>query len=88
MKTISIAELRHDPGPALDAVATGDSYVITRYRRPVARLVPVEPTLAPSGREVMEALHSLTSVPGWAEELRVQRAEIDEQASDPWSRAR
>ncbi|KHL00079.1 hypothetical protein LK09_01715 [Microbacterium mangrovi] len=88
MKTISIADLRHDPGPALDAVANGDTYVVTRYRRPVARLVPVDRSAPPSGREAMEILRSLAAVPGWAEELRAQRAEIDSQISDPWDPAR
>jgi len=42
MKTVTVAELRQNPTEALNAVARGDSYVVTRHRQPVARLVPVE----------------------------------------------
>lgn len=42
MKTITVAELRQNPTAALDNVEAGESYVVTRHRRPIARLVPVE----------------------------------------------
>jgi prevent-host-death family protein len=42
MKTISVAELRQNPTHALDDVEAGESYLVTRHRRPIARLVPVE----------------------------------------------
>ena len=42
MKTISVAELRRNPTTALADVEAGESYVVTRRRRPVAMLVPVE----------------------------------------------
>lgn len=41
MKTITVAELRQNPTVALEDVAAGQSYVVTRHRHPVARLVPV-----------------------------------------------
>lgn len=41
MKTISVAELRQNPTEALADVEAGETYVVTRHRRPVARLVPV-----------------------------------------------
>ncbi|GAB3815951.1 hypothetical protein GCM10028820_14390 [Tessaracoccus terricola] len=42
MKTITVAELRQNPTPALDAVAGGASLTVTKHRRPVAMLVPAE----------------------------------------------
>ena len=48
MKEISVAELRQNPTAALDDVAAGETYVVTRHRRPVAQLAPVEePVLVP-----------------------------------------
>jgi prevent-host-death family protein len=40
MKTITVAELRQNPTAALADVEAGESYIVTRHRRPVARLVP------------------------------------------------
>lgn len=40
MKTITVAELRQNPTNALDEVEHGATYVVTRHRRAVARLVP------------------------------------------------
>jgi prevent-host-death family protein len=42
MKTITVAELRQNPTAALEDVESGESYVVTRHRRPIARLVPVD----------------------------------------------
>lgn len=42
MKWITVAELRQNPTQALDQVQAGETYVVTRHRRPIARLVPVE----------------------------------------------
>jgi antitoxin (DNA-binding transcriptional repressor) of toxin-antitoxin stability system len=88
MKTISIAELRHDPTGALEEVAAGDTYTITRYRHPIARIVPLLRTAAPSGVEAMAALRALPQVPGWADELRALRAEVGAESPDPWSGSR
>ncbi len=41
MKTISLAELRQNPTQAIDEVETGKTYLVTRHRRPVAKLVPI-----------------------------------------------
>lgn len=40
MKTITVAKLRQNPTSALDEVAAGETYVVTKHRRPVAMLVP------------------------------------------------
>ncbi|MCR6713462.1 MAG: type II toxin-antitoxin system prevent-host-death family antitoxin [Demequina sp.] len=42
MKTITVAELRQNPTEALAEVEAGETYVVTRHRRPIARLVPVD----------------------------------------------
>ena len=42
MKTITVAELRQNPTAALEEVESGESYVVTRHRHPIARLVPVD----------------------------------------------
>lgn len=42
MKTVTVAELRQNPTPALDAVAAGASLTVTKHRRPVAMLVPAD----------------------------------------------
>ncbi|OKH81767.1 hypothetical protein EB75_14740 [Mycobacterium sp. ST-F2] len=42
MKSITVAELRQNPTAALEDVAAGETYVVTRHRHPVARLVPVD----------------------------------------------
>ena len=41
MKTISVAELRQNPTDALADVEHGETYTVTRHRRPIAHLVPV-----------------------------------------------
>lgn len=40
MKEITVAELRQNPTAALNEVEGGASYIVTKHRRPVARLVP------------------------------------------------
>lgn len=39
MKTISVGELRQNPTQMLDDVAAGETYVVTRHNREVARVV-------------------------------------------------
>lgn len=41
MKTITEAQLRPDPTSALDQVSAGETLVVLRHRRPVAKLVPL-----------------------------------------------
>lgn len=42
MKTVSIQELKANLSGYLDAAASGEAIVITKHRRPVARLVAAE----------------------------------------------
>ncbi|MGC4173745.1 type II toxin-antitoxin system Phd/YefM family antitoxin [Demequina sp.] len=44
MRSISVGELRQNPTEALAAVEAGESVVVTRHRRPIAKLVPVDRT--------------------------------------------
>lgn len=39
---ITVAELRQNPTAALKDVEDGETYVVTKHRRPVAKLVPPE----------------------------------------------
>jgi len=81
MTAISIAELRQNPSPALDAVERGQVLTITRYRRPIARLVPAGRPLV-SGRDVMRILASTPVDPQWAMEIEEDRSM--DRAEDPW----
>ena len=50
MKTITVAELRQNPTEALNDVEAGETYLVTKHRRPVAKLVPYQAetiTIAP-----------------------------------------
>lgn len=44
MRTITVAELRQNPTEALNAVEAGETFVVTKHRHPVAKLVPVDTT--------------------------------------------
>ncbi|MDP9806848.1 prevent-host-death family protein [Trueperella bonasi] len=41
MDTLSLAELRQNPTHALNAVEDGRTFIITRHKRPIAKLVPM-----------------------------------------------
>lgn len=40
MKSITVAELRQNPTAALADVQAGETYVVTRHRHEIARLIP------------------------------------------------
>lgn len=44
MKTIAQRELRNDNAKVIDAVAAGESFVVTRNGVPVAEVRPIRPT--------------------------------------------
>ncbi|MCL2804276.1 MAG: type II toxin-antitoxin system prevent-host-death family antitoxin [Micrococcales bacterium] len=81
MRSISIAELRQNPAPALDTVARGQALTVTRYRRPVARIVPVTRQHV-RGTDVMQALASTPVDDQWALQLEAERSM--DRAADPW----
>ncbi|MEL4358904.1 MULTISPECIES: type II toxin-antitoxin system Phd/YefM family antitoxin [unclassified Luteococcus] len=41
MKTISVGELRQNPSPMLEAVASGETYRVTRHHQEIAQISPI-----------------------------------------------
>lgn len=52
MSTVGTFEAKTHLSELLDRVANGDEITITRNGKPIARLVPVEPTTASDRREL------------------------------------
>lgn len=75
MKTITVAELRQNPTQALADVEAGQTYVVTRHRHPVARLVPV-------GEATPQVVPPRDAGPvrfdEWSERPAATQAEVDE----------
>ncbi|MDR1188784.1 MAG: type II toxin-antitoxin system prevent-host-death family antitoxin [Bifidobacteriaceae bacterium] len=86
MKTISVGELRQNPSEALAEVERGATYVVTRHRRPIARLVPAQERWA-SGEELMKFAERYKREHA-GEPDPFPRALLDElrsvEAEDPW----
>jgi antitoxin (DNA-binding transcriptional repressor) of toxin-antitoxin stability system len=90
VKTISVGELRQNPTQALAAAEQGQTYLVTRHRRPVAQLGPA-PGNWPSGADAMrlasqfrreqagQAAPTEGFTTAW---LADQRAGVE--AEDPW----
>jgi len=63
---------------------TGQSFLLTKSAKPLARLVPVSPLVGGTGKEVNEALCNLPCDPSFAEDLdRVNR--MDSIPANPWA---
>jgi len=84
MKTISVGELRQNPTRALDEVEHGETYVVTRHRREIGRLVPPRRRRSVTPLEFDEALRSTPLEEGWSDELVATRGDFDDDR-DPWS---
>lgn len=84
MKTITVAQLRQNPAPALAEVARGEEYVVVRYRNEIARLVPPIRARQPVSAVAVSDLFESTPVDAdWAETIDQDRdADMGE---DPWS---
>lgn len=83
MKTVSVATLRQNPTQALTEVEQGETYIVTRHNREIARLIPPAPeaTVTP---EQFQALLRATPLPtDWAGEVKESAADFDGDA--PWS---
>ena len=82
--TISTTKAARNLGDCLARIKhTGDSYVLTKGRRPVAELIPVAEKGGATLGELMEALKQVEADPGFAEDLlRVNRA--DALMENPW----
>lgn len=85
MNSVSIAELRQNPTPVLDAVEHGETYVVTRYRKEIARIVPPRARRPVSAAAAM-AVYDDALLPdtSWAEEVAADRVAFDAETTDPW----
>jgi antitoxin StbD len=87
MKTISVAELRQNPGPMLADVQSGETYVVTQYRRTIAKITPLTERAPVTPADVRAAFGK--QVPAddgdWLAEHEADRAA--EHADDPWDSA-
>ncbi|MFQ3577416.1 MAG: type II toxin-antitoxin system prevent-host-death family antitoxin [Verrucomicrobiia bacterium] len=62
----------------------GETFVLTKSNKPLARLVPVHNRVGATGHEIMEALAGLPADPGFADDLeRVSRADVP--PGNPWA---
>jgi antitoxin (DNA-binding transcriptional repressor) of toxin-antitoxin stability system len=84
MKTISVAQLRQNPGPMLADVQSGETYVVTQYRRTIARIMPLTERARVTGADVRAAFgHKVPADDGdWLAEHEADRAA--EYSDDPW----
>ncbi len=82
---ITSTELARHLGDVLARVKhTGQSFLLTKSAKPLARLVPVSPSGAGTGKEVIEALAKLPCDPSFADDLeRVNR--MDSIPANPWA---
>lgn len=83
MKTITVAQLRQNPTAALDDVERGETYVVTRHRREIARLVPPAGRRAVTDKDFQRLLDETPLTSDWAGEIAEQRADLDDRP-DPW----
>jgi antitoxin (DNA-binding transcriptional repressor) of toxin-antitoxin stability system len=84
MKAISVAELRQNPTAALDQVEQGATFVVTRHRREVARLVPPLTQRHVTAGTFAEVLRATPLRDDWGAEVAAARKDLDD-ADDPWT---
>lgn len=82
MKTIPVALLRQNPTQALEEVERGETYIVTRHNREIARLVPPAPAAAVTPEQFRALLRATPLSKDWATELQKSAADFD--GSDPW----
>jgi prevent-host-death family protein len=82
--TISSTEAARHLGDVLARVRhAGESFILTKSDKPLARLVPITRTRRPLGAAIMNALAGLPYDPDFADDLeKVNR--MDRPAEDPW----
>lgn len=81
---ISSTEAARHLGDVLARVKhTGETFVVTKSDKPLARLVRVSASSRASGAEIMEALNSLPWDPGFADDLE-QVNRMDRVPENPW----
>ena len=83
--TISSTEAARHLGDVLAKIKhTGQSFLLTKSAKPLARIVPVAPRLGGSGEEINRVLACLPFDPGFADDLeRVNR--LDSIPANPWA---
>jgi len=86
MKRIPVAVLRQNPTQALEEVERGETYIVTRHNREIARLVPPSPALTVTAERFQELLRATPLASDWAAELKESAADLD--VGDPWVDAR
>lgn len=81
---ISVAQLRQNPTAAFDAVEHGEEVLITRNRRQIGKLVPVDKPRKPVTAEQARALYAEAPLidDSWADEVSEAREEST--TRDPW----
>jgi|GEM_PF-1318279 len=82
MKVIPVATLRQNPTKALAEVEQGETYIVTRHNREIARLVPPARRATVTPEQFRAILHSTPLSPGWSTELKESAADFD--GDDPW----
>lgn len=91
-KTIPVRRLNQQTSAVLDEVARGETVVVTRDGRPIARLVPIGQEVDALARLVAEGLVVGPSAPGpFVLPPRTPRSDVDvaaeiarERADSPW----
>jgi len=83
--TISSTEAARHLGDFLARVKhAGESFLLTKSDKPLARLVPVRPSVRANGADVMQALAVLPHDPDFADDLEsVNKA--DSIPDNPWA---
>jgi prevent-host-death family protein len=83
--TISSTEAARHLGDVLAKIKhTGQSFLLTKSSKPLARIVPVDTRSGGSGDEINRVLSGLPCEPGFADDLeRVNR--LDSIPANPWA---
>lgn len=82
--TISSTEVARHLGDVLARVKhAGESFILTKSDKPLARLVPIGPPARSCGAEIMKALAGLPHDPGFADDLE-QVNRTDCELENPW----
>lgn len=86
-RRITVSELDRTMSDVLNQVAyLGESFVIERGGREIARLEPVGPRRGVTAREVAEKLRHLTVPEGLADDLEAIRADVPKLGEPDWLR--
>lgn len=82
-----MGQLRQNPTAALDAVENGETFIVTRHRREIGRLVPPVARRPVSADDYRAAVSKTPIDNGWAAEVGAARDAADA-GRDPWTAAR